>query len=137
MAAVMPNPAIWLADQPREMLQILHKAAKDVAREEYRELFENEEYMEVYVRVTELPIADSLRDIRHAVLRTLFCFDMVERLRSKRYILQMSLIKLTANAEALPLPLPGIHRMSRCEKCLFLKQAMTKMYSAGNSISIS
>lgn len=70
MAQVMPNPAIWLADQPREMLQILHKAAKDVAREEFRELFENEEYMEVYVRITDLPIADSLRDIRYVEPQT-------------------------------------------------------------------
>ena len=66
MAQVMPNPTIWLADQPREMLEILHKAAKDVAREEFRELFENEAYLEVYVRIIDLPIADSLRDIRSA-----------------------------------------------------------------------
>ena len=67
LAAVMPNPAIWLADQPKEMLQILHKAAKDVASEEFRELFENEKHLEVYVRITDLPIADSLRDIRHVL----------------------------------------------------------------------
>ena len=70
MAQTMPNPAIWLADQPREMLEILHKAAKDVASEEFRELFENEEHMEVYVRITNLPIADSLRDIRQAHITT-------------------------------------------------------------------
>ena len=64
IAQIMPNPAIWLADQPREMLEILHRAAKDVASEEFRELFKNEEHMEVYVRITNLPIADSLRDIR-------------------------------------------------------------------------
>jgi len=62
---VMPQPSIWLADQPRQMLEIFHKAAKDVARESFRELFENEEYMEVYVRITDLPVSDTIRDIRH------------------------------------------------------------------------
>lgn len=66
----MPNPAIWLADEPKEMLQILHKAAKDVASEEFRELFANEKHLEVYVRITDLPISDSLRDIRQATAST-------------------------------------------------------------------
>lgn len=68
LAQTMPNPAIWLADNPRPMLEIFHKAAKDVAREQYRELFENEEHLEVYVRVTDLPITDSIRDLRHSSL---------------------------------------------------------------------
>ena len=89
MAQVMPNPAIWLADQPREMLQILHKAAKDVAREEYRELFENEEYMEVYVRVTELPIADSLRDIRHVHLNSCLKADFNDAATLLEKLLQL------------------------------------------------
>ena len=64
LAVTMPNPAIWVADHPRVILDIFHKAAKDVAREEYRELFQNEEHLEVYVRITDLPIQDSIRDIR-------------------------------------------------------------------------
>lgn len=100
MAQTMPNPAIWLADQPREMLEILHKAAKDVASEEFRELFENEEHMEVYVRITNLPIADSLRDIRQAHIaaeptrsrfRTLMRRDAYIFLRSLRGTIIMTL----------------------------------------------
>lgn len=64
LAVTMPNPAIWVADNPRTMLEIFHKAAKDVAREEFRELFENDEHLEVYVRIVDLPIVDSIRDLR-------------------------------------------------------------------------
>ena len=60
----MPNPAIWLADNPRVMLEILHKAAKEVALEEFESLYANYSMQDVFVRFTDMPLGDSIRDIR-------------------------------------------------------------------------
>ena len=64
---MVTNPAIWAIDFPRIILPIFDKAAKNLALEEFHELFENYEgggEQNVYVRMNDLAFTDSLRDIR-------------------------------------------------------------------------
>ena len=67
LAQVVTNPAIWAIDFPRIILPIFDKAAKNLALEEFHELFENYEgggEQNVFVRMNDLAFTDSLRDIR-------------------------------------------------------------------------
>eukprot|EP00798_Chlamydomonas_sp_ICE-L_P026366 gene26366-17459_t len=94
LSAAQPLLAIWLADQPRTILEFFNQAAKDVVlamfegtkeayealgtdSEVYVRLGTLEEYeamgtdFEVYVRLAELPICDKLRELRNFHLNTL------------------------------------------------------------------
>lgn len=68
-ALVLPTIGLWLADHPRSLLTIFHRCARQVAQE----LFPGNDEMikDIWVRITELPICDSLRDIRQVHLGTL------------------------------------------------------------------
>lgn len=61
-----PILAIWLADVPKQMLALFGEVAKAVV------FARSPDYWniapEIYVRVTQLPIADSLRELRHVHL---------------------------------------------------------------------
>ena len=62
LAGSVPILAIWVADAPREMLELLDSAAMDVVRimfPHYHTIFSK-----IHVRITELPIQDSIRDLR-------------------------------------------------------------------------
>ncbi|KAL1506921.1 hypothetical protein AB1Y20_007785 [Prymnesium parvum] len=62
LSHAVPILAIWVADCPKEMLQLLSEAAMEAVRimfPNYREIHEH-----VLVRITELPIHDSIRDLR-------------------------------------------------------------------------
>ncbi len=64
-----PMLAIWVADAPADMLGIFD----DVAKKEALKLYPAYESIarDIYVRVTELPILDQIRDIRQAHLNCL------------------------------------------------------------------
>lgn len=64
-----PTIGVWLADAPTPMLEIFDEAATNVTNSifpEYKRI-----YLEIFVRVAELPVSDNLRDIRHIHLNTL------------------------------------------------------------------
>lgn len=64
-----PTVGIWLADAPTLILEIFNEAATDVTLSifpEYERI-----HPEIFVRISELPVSDHLRDIRHIHLNTL------------------------------------------------------------------
>ena len=69
LAELQPILAIWLADHPRDMLEILDEGLIEVVKEQ----FENYDRIakRLSVRVTDLPIVDRLRDLRHIHLNQL------------------------------------------------------------------
>ena len=64
-----PLLAIWLADAPREMLSIFDKVAWECVLDQFP--MYNAIHHEVFVRITELPIEDKLRDLRQLHLNAL------------------------------------------------------------------
>lgn len=64
-----PMLAVWLADQPETMLQLLSQEAMEIART----LFPGYDHMhaQVIVRIKDLPILDSIRDLRQLHLNGL------------------------------------------------------------------
>jgi DNA replication licensing factor MCM2 len=64
LSSAVPILAIWVADCPTDMLKLLDEAAMEAVRimfPNYHEIHE-----QIHVRVTELPIHDSIRDLRQA-----------------------------------------------------------------------
>jgi len=58
----VPILAIWVADAPTEMLELLDMAAMDVVRIMFPDY--DKIHSRVHVRITDLPIQDSIRDLR-------------------------------------------------------------------------
>lgn len=83
IANTMPVVAIWLADHPREMLPILGETAKEVALEEFED-FSNVADA-VFVRIANIPLQESLRDLRHFHLNQLVRVDGVVTRRTGVY----------------------------------------------------
>jgi DNA replication licensing factor MCM2 len=66
--------AAWLADAPTEMLKIFDEVAYSVVLEmfpEYKKIC-----AEVHVRITDLPINDSLRSLRFVIVIVSFAYDL-------------------------------------------------------------
>jgi len=62
LSVTQPVLGIWLADSPREMLNLFDKEVLRIVRTSYSiydKIAEN-----IYVRITNLPISDNLRDLR-------------------------------------------------------------------------
>lgn len=75
-----PTVGIWLADAPTLILEIFSEAATDVTLSifpEYERI-----HPEIFVRISELPVSDHLRDIRHIHLNTLIKVSGVVTRRS-------------------------------------------------------
>jgi len=67
-----PTLAVFVADAPTEMLKIFDETAFDVVLEKFKRYGQGGIGLnELHVRITELPICDSLRDIRKIHLNTL------------------------------------------------------------------
>ena len=64
-----PILAIWVADAPKGMLKHFHEVAQEAVLEEFEDYAAIHD--EVWVRVTDLPVSDSLRDLRHIHLNAL------------------------------------------------------------------
>ncbi|XVE91023.1 hypothetical protein DITRI_Ditri20bG0122800 [Diplodiscus trichospermus] len=67
--SVHPNIAIWLADAPQSVLEVM----EDVAQRVVFDLHPNYKniHQKIYVRITNLPIYDRIRDIRQIHLNTM------------------------------------------------------------------
>lgn len=64
-----PTIAIWLAEEPALMLPILNEVAMELCLEvypDYHKIFD-----QIFVRVKELPVLDTLRDLRQVHLNAL------------------------------------------------------------------
>lgn len=64
-----PTVGIWLADAPSQILEIFSEAATDVTLNVFSDYASI--HPEIFVRISELPVGDHLRDIRHIHLNTL------------------------------------------------------------------
>lgn len=59
---VHPNIAIWLADAPQSVLEVMEEIAKKVVFDlhpNYKNI-----HQKIYVRITNLPVYDQIRNIR-------------------------------------------------------------------------
>ncbi|KAA3484192.1 DNA replication licensing factor MCM2-like [Gossypium australe] len=67
--SVHPNIAIWLADAPQSVLEVM----EDVAQRVVFDLHPNYKniHHKIYIRITNLPIYDQIRDIRQIHLNTM------------------------------------------------------------------
>lgn len=90
-----PTVGIWLADAPTLILEIFNEAATDVTLSifpEYERI-----HPEVFVRISELPVSDHLRDIRHIHLNTLIKVSGVITRRSGVFP-HLRMVKLTCES---------------------------------------
>lgn len=63
LSQAVPLLAVWLADVPKEMLQIMNEVAHEAVLATFPDY--DAIHDEIYVRISQLPIADSLRELRH------------------------------------------------------------------------
>ena len=57
-----PVLAIWLADVPKQMLELFDEVATQVVLARYGDYWQI--HSEIHVRITQLPVSDSLRELR-------------------------------------------------------------------------
>ena len=72
LAGKQPTLAIWLAEEPTHMLPILNTVASDIVQEIYPDY--TDLHQEIYVRMSELPVEDRLRELRQVHLNALIKF---------------------------------------------------------------
>lgn len=67
---ILPNIAIWLADAPQSVLEVMEEVAQNVVFD-FHKNYKNIQ-QKIYVRITNLPVYDQIRNIRWvATFRTL------------------------------------------------------------------
>lgn len=76
LAAKQPTLAIWLAEEPAHMLPILNTVASEIVQEIYPDYTE-QFHQEIFVRISELPVEDKLRELRQVHLNALIKFKGV------------------------------------------------------------
>mmetsp|Transcript_15174 Transcript_15174/g.45748 ORF Transcript_15174/g.45748 Transcript_15174/m.45748 type:complete len:886 (-) Transcript_15174:420-3077(-) len=69
ISQAMPILAVWVADVPNQMFQIFNRVAYEVCQEIFEDI--HQVVSEVYVRIKDLPISDSIRDLRQYHLNAL------------------------------------------------------------------
>lgn len=69
LSSEKPTLAIWLADLPKEILVLFDQVAQKIVLEQFKNY--GDIHDEVFVRITELPLKDSLRDLRTIHLNSL------------------------------------------------------------------
>ncbi|PKI71570.1 DNA replication licensing factor MCM2 [Punica granatum] len=77
---VHPNIAIWLADAPQPVLEVMEEVAQKVVfdlHEKYKDI-----HQKIYVRITNLPVYDQIRNIRQIHLNTMIRIGGVVTRRS-------------------------------------------------------
>jgi len=62
LCTMMPTVAVWVADAPAALLDVLHGAAFEAALAEFPEY--GAIHRQVFVRIADLPIHDAIRDLR-------------------------------------------------------------------------
>ncbi|XP_068667407.1 DNA replication licensing factor MCM2-like [Aristolochia californica] len=91
---VHPNIAIWLADAPQSVLEVMEEVAKNVVfqlHENYKKI-----HQKIYVRITSLPVYDLIRDIKQIHLNTLIRIGGVVTRRSSVFP-QLQQVKYDCN----------------------------------------
>ncbi|XP_059656509.1 DNA replication licensing factor MCM2 [Cornus florida] len=77
---IHPNIAIWLADAPQSVLEVMEEVANKVVFElhpKYKQI-----HQKIYVRITNLPVYDQIRNIRQIHLNTMIRIGGVVTRRS-------------------------------------------------------
>ncbi|PWZ26529.1 DNA replication licensing factor MCM2 [Zea mays] len=77
---IHPNIAIWLADAPQSVLEVMEEVAKNVVfdlHKNYRNI-----HQKIYVRISNLPVYDQIRNIRQIHLNTMIRIGGVVTRRS-------------------------------------------------------
>ncbi|KAK8939204.1 hypothetical protein KSP39_PZI011216 [Platanthera zijinensis] len=77
---IHPNIAIWLADAPQSVLEVMEEVANKVVfdfHKNYRNI-----HQKIYVRITNLPVYDQIRNIRQIHLNTMIRIGGVVTRRS-------------------------------------------------------
>ncbi|MCL7034055.1 hypothetical protein MKW94_030662 [Papaver nudicaule] len=77
---IHPNIAIWLADAPQSVLEVMEDVAKSVVfnlHPNYKNI-----HQKIYVRITNLPVYDQIRNIRQIHLNTMIRIGGVVTRRS-------------------------------------------------------
>ncbi|KAH9603373.1 hypothetical protein KSS87_020982 [Heliosperma pusillum] len=78
--SVLPNIAIWLADAPQSVLEVMEEIARKVVFDlhpNYKNI-----HQKIYVRITNLPVYDQIRNIRQIHLSTMIRIGGVVTRRS-------------------------------------------------------
>lgn len=65
----VPILAIWLADVPKDMIEIFDEVLEDIVKREFP--YYSQISTKLFVRITDLPISDRLRDLRQGHLNCL------------------------------------------------------------------
>lgn len=90
-----PVLAIWLADTPKQMLELFDEVAKEVVLARYPEYWVIHD--DIHVRITGLPLADSLRDLRQMHLNVLIKVSGVVTRRTGVFP-QLKLVRYTCGS---------------------------------------
>ena len=75
LAHWIPQVAIWVADYPNDVLPILDETGKEVASGEFEGYDSIQEH--VYIRIANIPLQESIRDLRHFHINQLVRVDGV------------------------------------------------------------
>jgi DNA replication licensing factor MCM2 len=119
MTQAVPLLAVWVADAPREMLSLMNQVAKDKVLQMYPD-YEGI-HDEIYVRITDFPILDSLRDLRHEHLNVLVRVSGVVTRRTAVYP-QLKVARYTCArcgnvTEPIVVDRDGEARLGACSEC--------------------
>jgi DNA replication licensing factor MCM2 len=119
MTQAVPLLAVWVADAPREMLELMSGVAKDKVLSMYPDY--EAIHDEVHVRITDFPILDSLRDLRHDHLNVLVRVSGVVTRRTGVFP-QLKVARYTCTkcgnvTEPIVVGRDGEGRMGQCTEC--------------------
>ncbi len=95
LSSEMPLLAIWLAEDPRDMLDLMDEVATRLVARYFPEYHHIQD--EIHVRITDLPVTDRIRDLREVHLRGLVRVAGVV-IRRTGVFPQLSLVKYTCQA---------------------------------------
>jgi len=119
MTQAAPLLAVWAADAPREMLELMSEVAKDKVLSMYPDY--ESIHDEVYVRITDFPILDSLRDLRHEHLNVLVRVSGVVTRRTGVFpqlkVARYTCTKCSNVSEPVVVGRDGEARLGACAEC--------------------
>ncbi len=95
LSSEMPLLAIWLAEDPRDMLDLMDEVATRLVVRHFPEYHHIQD--EIHVRITDLPVTDRIRDLREVHLRGLVRVAGVV-IRRTGVFPQLRLVKYTCQA---------------------------------------
>ena len=81
LSHALPSVAIWLADEPKELLDLFNEVAKAEVLKIFKDYKDTHE--RILVRITDLPVHDNLRELREVHLNALIKVSGVITRRTK------------------------------------------------------